>query len=98
MAGWGATSEFGDSSCVLRDVEVSIMSNLDCVRGTSFSSGMITGNMMCAGYADGEEDSCQVKILTCLLSKRKIQKKIDFLLRIGIKSPKFQYQNHSIAG
>lgn len=53
VAGWGDT-------CVLRDVKVSIMTNLDCVRGTSYVSGMITENMMCAGYVDGEEDSCQV--------------------------------------
>lgn len=62
VAGWGATSEAGDPSCVLRDVEVSIMTNLDCVRGTSHAAGMITENMMCAGFADGEEDSCQVNI------------------------------------
>lgn len=63
IAGWGATAESGSPSCVLRDVNVSIMTNLDCVRGTSFVSGMITENMMCAGYADGEEDSCHVRMM-----------------------------------
>lgn len=60
MAGWGSTYEEGALSCTLRDVKVPIMTNLDCTQSTSYATGMITENMMCAGFVDGEEDSCQV--------------------------------------
>lgn len=60
VAGWGATDENGESTCVLRDVKVPIMTNLDCIQGTSFAAGMISENMMCAGSVNGGRDSCQV--------------------------------------
>lgn len=60
VAGWGSTYEEGTLSCTLRDVKVPIMTNLDCKQSTSYATGMITENMMCAGFVDGEEDSCQV--------------------------------------
>lgn len=56
MAGWGVTGESGKTPCLLRDVKVPIITNLDCVHNTSYE-GMITENMMCAGV-DGV-DSCQ---------------------------------------
>jgi hypothetical protein len=58
-SGWGTTQEDGKPSCVLREVDVPIMSNEDC-RKTNYTEQMITDNMMCAGYADGKKDSCQV--------------------------------------
>lgn len=61
VAGWGMPNEEGKTSCVLRDVKVPIMTNLDCTQTTSYSSGRITENMMCAGYTDGGADSCQVQ-------------------------------------
>lgn len=65
VAGWGAIEEDSSTSCVLREVKVPIMSNLDCVQSTGYLSGMITENMLCAGKQDGEEDSCQVCFNTC---------------------------------
>lgn len=35
------------------------MSLQDC-RNTSYNPRMISDNMMCAGYPDGQKDSCQV--------------------------------------
>lgn len=60
VAGWGSIKENGKSTCILRDVKIPIISNLDCIQNTNYASGMITENMICAGYLDGEEDSCQV--------------------------------------
>lgn len=39
-----------------------ILSNNEC-RKTGYGSSRITDNMMCAGYKDGEKDSCQVNDL-----------------------------------
>lgn len=60
VAGWGSINEKGSPSCVLRAVKIPIMTNLECVHLTAYSSGMVTENMMCAGYLDGDGDSCQV--------------------------------------
>lgn len=62
VAGWGLTSEDGPSSCHLRQVNVPILSNLDCRRNTNYRNftEIMTDNMMCAGFAKGGADSCQV--------------------------------------
>jgi hypothetical protein len=49
--------EDGKPSCLLREVDVPIMSNQDCVAKTNYTSKMITDNMMCAGYPGvGQKD------------------------------------------
>ena len=58
-SGWGTLHEEGKPSCLLQEVEVPVMSLQDC-RNTSYSPRMISDNMMCAGYLDGQKDSCQV--------------------------------------
>ncbi len=58
VTGWGATSEGGSSSSVLREVAVPIVSNTTCNSSSSYG-GEITANMLCAGYASGGKDSCQ---------------------------------------
>ncbi|XP_064212266.1 trypsin-1 [Tribolium castaneum] len=55
--GWGATHSHGQVSNTLREVEVPIMSNIEC-RRTGYGN-KITDNMMCAGYPNGMKDSCQ---------------------------------------
>ncbi|XP_017776654.1 PREDICTED: trypsin-1-like [Nicrophorus vespilloides] len=55
--GWGATEEHGQVSNKLMEVDVPILSNIDC-RKTGYG-GKITDNMMCAGYKHGTKDSCQ---------------------------------------
>jgi hypothetical protein len=57
VIGWGATQAHGQVSSKLREVEVPIMSNIDC-RRTGYGN-RITDNMMCAGYSYGMKDSCQ---------------------------------------
>ena len=59
VTGWGAIEEGGPVSTTLREVSVPIMSNSEC-RATKYPSRKITDNMLCAGYKDGEKDSCQV--------------------------------------
>lgn len=59
ITGWGAKKQGGSSSPVLHEVYVPIMSNDDC-RKTEYDEKRITANMICAGYAEGKKDSCQV--------------------------------------
>lgn len=62
VAGWGATAESGKSSCGLRQVNVPILSNLDCSSNTNYRniSFIMSKNMLCAGFERGGADSCQV--------------------------------------
>ncbi len=55
VTGWGSTSEGGNVSNTLQEVNVPIVSNATC----NESYGSITTNMICAGYAEGGKDSCQ---------------------------------------
>ena len=53
--GWGTTSYGGDSSSVLQEVEVPVVTNEQCE--TTMSG--ITDGMICAGGVEGK-DGCQV--------------------------------------
>lgn len=52
--------EQGDISPTLQEVIVPILSNSEC-RKSGYGSSRITDNMLCAGFKDGEKDSCQVR-------------------------------------
>ena len=52
--GWGATSEGGSSSSILREVDVPIDESCG-----NYGGGEITNNMVCAGFDNGGYDSCQ---------------------------------------
>lgn len=70
VAGWGVREEQeGKITCMMREVEIPILSNLDCTHSTEYGAGMITENMICAGFMDGKNDSCQVRIFSHLLNK-----------------------------
>jgi len=59
VTGWGATSEGGFLSNVLREVDVTVTTNQEC--NTAYSSVLpITDRMICAAEASGEggKDSC----------------------------------------
>lgn len=55
VTGWGTTAEGSATSLELREVMVPLVSNEQCNR----TYGMITDNMLCAGYENGGKDSCQ---------------------------------------
>ncbi|XP_066986862.1 serine proteinase stubble-like isoform X3 [Macrobrachium rosenbergii] len=55
-SGWGTLSEGGPQPVVLNEVDVPILTNEAC--GQSYY-GLVTSNMICAGYASGGKDSCQ---------------------------------------
>lgn len=59
VTGWGATQEQADVSVTLMEVTVPIHSNEECSQ-SGYGSSKITENMLCAGYKEGEKDSCQV--------------------------------------
>lgn len=51
--------EQGDISTNLQEVIVPILSNVECKK-TGYGASRITDNMLCAGFKDGQKDSCQV--------------------------------------
>lgn len=55
VTGWGRTSEGGALAEQLMEVQMPIISNELC----NFSYGIITENMLCAGYENGGYDACQ---------------------------------------
>jgi secreted trypsin-like serine protease len=55
VTGWGRTTEGGTLAQQLMEVTLPIISNELC----NFSYGIITENMLCAGYEDGGYDACQ---------------------------------------
>ncbi|KAI4457443.1 tryptase-related [Holotrichia oblita] len=57
VTGWGATESTGQVSNVLREVDVPVISNMEC-RSTGYGR-RITDNMICAGYPEGQKDACQ---------------------------------------
>lgn len=59
-----AKKENGLDSGTLQQVEVPVLSNRNC-RATGYGESRIMDNMLCAGYAEGGRDSCQV--INCLL-------------------------------
>ena len=58
VPGWGYREEFGPSSANLEEVQVPIVSNVDCLK--AYGTGEITERMICAGYLKtGGKDACQ---------------------------------------
>jgi secreted trypsin-like serine protease len=59
VVGWGYTREGGPQSPKLLEVEVPVIANPLCSAGYAPDRVGITGNMLCAGLAQGGADSCQ---------------------------------------
>src|SRR5699024_12422374 len=57
VIGWGETQDTGDD-LVLRETSVPVLSNQLCQKWMPDSS--VTSRMVCAGYAQGGKDSCNV--------------------------------------
>lgn len=55
VTGWGSIKENGGLAPVLREVVVPLVANEDCHQ----VYGMVTANMLCAGYPEGGKDACQ---------------------------------------
>ncbi|XP_029452688.1 transmembrane protease serine 12-like [Rhinatrema bivittatum] len=58
VAGWGATRYKGRTTNILRDAEVKILPSNLCNK-SGWYGGLLTSNMICAGYESGGIDSCQ---------------------------------------
>jgi secreted trypsin-like serine protease len=58
VTGWGATTEGGAASDVLRKAEVPYVDTTTCNAPESYN-GAIRPGMMCAGHSEGGTDSCQ---------------------------------------
>lgn len=59
--GWGRTGETELTSKGLRSVIVPIWSQEQCGE-SGYGKKRLTGNMMCAGYPEGQKDACQVSM------------------------------------
>jgi len=57
ITGWGATSESGSISQVLREVQIPVIPNSEC--GSYYGQSSITARMVCAYVQGGGKDSCQ---------------------------------------
>ena len=62
VTGWGRTEERKPTSSSLRKVAVPILSKEQCQK-SGYAKNRITDNMICAGYAEGKKDACQVCIV-----------------------------------
>ena len=58
VVGWGATSEDGDISSVLKEAELDVLPKWSCI--DAYSSSFNPSKMICAGKLDGTADACQV--------------------------------------
>ncbi|XP_031429772.1 transmembrane protease serine 2-like [Clupea harengus] len=58
IVGFGRTSEGGDTSSVLKEAQVSLISTAEC-NGTNMYDGQITHSMICAGQPNGGVDRCE---------------------------------------
>ncbi|CAN2042152.1 Coagulation factor VII [Candidatus Magnetomoraceae bacterium gMMP-15] len=56
VIGWGKTSEGGQSSDVLQEVTVPLVSNEVC--DAAYPRDPVTENMICAGFSEGGKDAC----------------------------------------
>lgn len=56
VTGWGRTTQGGSAATVLQEVQLPIVDNATC---DAAMLADITGNMLCAGYVEGGQDSCQ---------------------------------------
>lgn len=61
VVGRGKTGEDEAISDELRKVNVHILPEEEC-KQTGYEEGKVTSNMFCAGYLDGQYDSCHVSI------------------------------------
>lgn len=59
IAGWGRIQENDETSNSLRQTTVPIWSTEECAE-SDYGRKRLTNNMMCAGYAKGGIDACQV--------------------------------------
>ncbi|XP_064408587.1 transmembrane protease serine 12-like isoform X1 [Latimeria chalumnae] len=58
ITGWGKTKESGSLSDVMQEAQISIIPRAVCNNSASYN-GLLTENMICAGYEAGGVDSCQ---------------------------------------
>nr|XP_033791767.1 transmembrane protease serine 12 isoform X2 [Geotrypetes seraphini] len=58
VSGWGSRSHGGQESQILQEAQLKILPFTVCNK-TGWYNGMLTSNMICAGYETGGIDTCQ---------------------------------------
>ncbi|XP_029452689.1 transmembrane protease serine 12-like [Rhinatrema bivittatum] len=69
ITGWGTTSHGGPSAIILQEAQVNILANSLC-NMSGWYDGILTFNMLCAGYEGGQIDSCQIQWTMAMLPVR----------------------------
>ncbi|PTL55510.1 serine protease [Paraconexibacter algicola] len=59
VIGWGRTTDGGQASARLLEVEVPVVSDADCNDANSYAGSLLVDVMLCAGLPEGGKDSCQ---------------------------------------
>ncbi|XP_075708039.1 transmembrane protease serine 12 [Rhinoderma darwinii] len=58
ITGWGTTSSGGESSDILQEAQIDRIPTSLC-NSSGWYNGLVTDNMICAGFEDGGVDTCQ---------------------------------------
>ncbi|XP_075055392.1 transmembrane protease serine 12 [Mixophyes fleayi] len=58
ITGWGTTTPGGEISVILQEAQIYVIPTSIC-NSPGWYNGIITGNMLCAGYESGGIDTCQ---------------------------------------
>ncbi|KAG9491654.1 hypothetical protein GDO78_000261, partial [Eleutherodactylus coqui] len=58
ITGWGTTSKAGEMSQILQEAQIDMISASLC-NSSGWYNGILTDNMICAGFEDGGVDTCQ---------------------------------------
>ncbi|XP_044141413.1 transmembrane protease serine 12-like [Bufo gargarizans] len=58
ITGWGTTSVRGGRSDILQEAEIDLIPTSLC-NSSGWYNGLLTDNMICAGFEDGGVDTCQ---------------------------------------
>ncbi|XP_069826380.1 transmembrane protease serine 12 [Dendropsophus ebraccatus] len=58
ISGWGTTSAGGETANILQEAEIDRIPTSLC-NSSGWYNGLLTGNMICAGFEDGGIDTCQ---------------------------------------
>nr|XP_033791769.1 transmembrane protease serine 12 isoform X4 [Geotrypetes seraphini] len=73
VSGWGSRSHGGQESQILQEAQLKILPFTVCNK-TGWYNGMLTSNMICAGYETGGIDTCQGDSggpFSCFIRKQK---------------------------
>ncbi|XP_026481302.1 trypsin-7-like [Ctenocephalides felis] len=73
VTGWGATKEWGPISPKLQEVKVKAYSSQECKNSHAINNDIISDSMMCAGFPQGQKDTCHGDSGGPLVDEKRVQ-------------------------